>query len=396
MRILHFSSLYAPYYVGGAERVIEVLAAGLASRGFEVAVAHLAPQADSAHERDGVAVYPLAHRNPLWIEKLAGYPAPIRNANKLATLFNVLTTHDAAALIDHYRPDIVHTHSMVELPPFIWSKAKQRGVKIVHTLQDFDLLCIRAALFKDGHFCTRRHHACKAFSLLKKACHKAIDSVVGASRSILDIHRGYGFFDHIAEDHRHVVWNPAAFEVTAPEAQFRSGHMRFGFLGRIVPDKGIEVLLDACRTLSGANWELKIAGRAPRGEEGLRRRAEGMPVSFLGFVNPPDFFKEIDVLVAPILWSEPFGMTVVEALAAGVPVIGSRLAGVAEVLGSVESDWLVPPGDVPALAALMREIIQNGAPDVRSNPKIANVLLRTSHEYVVDRYVDVYNQLIGV
>ena len=66
-----------PLRLGGAERVVQSLAEKCAAKGHTVAVAHLAPKPMANNVRNGVEVYPLRHRNPLWIEESAKYPAPV-------------------------------------------------------------------------------------------------------------------------------------------------------------------------------------------------------------------------------------------------------------------------------------------------------------------------------
>lgn len=399
MKILHLSSVYAPHMVGGAERVVETLADGSARAGHEVAVAHIAPEPTVAGVRGGVAVHPLRHRNPLWIQDSARYPGPVRNLNKIATLFNLLTAHDLARVIDELRPDVVHSHSMVELPPMMWRAAKSRGAALVHTLHDYDLLCIRASLFKGDRTCDRLHAPCAAFSQVKKVFHRHIDHVVGVSRGVLDVHLAHGLFGHVPAERRHVIWNPVAASAAAGRAprQATGGvPLTFGFIGRLVPEKGLGVLLDACRQLAGESraWQLKIAGKAPGDDSALRERARGLPVEFLGFVNPADFFRDIDVLIVPAIWQEPFGLTVVEAYAAGVPVIGADSGGVAEIINTVDPTALVPAGDPTALARKMAAVLAGGVQSM-SRPDCSAVLARTAPEQVVEAYLRVYQQALA-
>ena len=390
MRILHLSSLYHPYRFGGAERVVQALAEGAAAAGASVGVAHLVPKRSPAFTHNEVDVFPLAHRNPLWIENSKRYPGLVRNANKVATLFNVLTARDAAAVIDRYAPDIVHTHSMTELTPWIWKRARERGKTIVHTLQDYDLLCIRGALFKDGRPCDKRHAACVLFSEVKRRYHTLIDHVVGISETVLDMHLERGFFDHLPPSCRQVIWNPVHDGDEAAPRQRAEGPLRLGFLGRLVEEKGIDLLIEACRQLPPGGWTLSVGGRAPDSDAALRRRAEGLPVTFDGFVETGRFLAGIDVLVAPVLWAEPFGLTIVEALAAGVPVIGSRLGGVGEILRDVEPGWLFPPGDIAALVSLIRGMIASPPGSPTDKPGYRSVMDRTARANVIGRYLDLY------
>ncbi len=167
----------------------------------------------------------------------------------------------------------------------------------------------------------------------------------------------------------------------------------FGYIGRLVPEKGVSVLLDACRQLPTSGWQLRVAGRAPNGDADLRAQAAGLPVEFVGFVNPAEFLAGIDVLVVPSIWQEPFGLTIVEAYAAGVPVIGAASGGVAEIVSAVDPSNLVPPNDPAALARKMAELLAGGVQALKP-PDSAAVLARTEPERVVDDYLRVYSQLL--
>jgi glycogen(starch) synthase len=388
MRILHLSSLYPPYSVGGAERVVEMLAEGTAAAGFEVGVAHLAPKRLQPERRRGVDVLPLAHRNPLWIEASAKSSSVMRKLNKIATLFNPLTTDDFATVLDAYKPEVVHSHSMVELTPRMWKLARDRGIKSVHTLHDYDLLCIRAALFMDQTRCEKQHLTCAVFSKVKQHYHDNIDHVVGVSRAILQTHLDFGLFQGISSERRHVVWNPVRPPPKATPKP-REGPYTFGFLGRLVPEKGIVPLLEACSAIEASGWQLKIAGKAPKDDGFLRERLRSLPIELMGFVDPAVFFQSIDMLIVPSIWLEPFGLTILEAYAAGVPVIGADIGGVAEIVGAVDPGALFPPNDAGALAIKMDGLVRRGRIKTLAGEYSA-VLQRTRPEHVVSQYLDIY------
>ena len=392
MRILHLSSLYPPQAFGGAEKVVQVLAEGTAARGIEVGVAHQVRDPSPAWQGNGVQVKPLGHRNPLWIEDSARYSGPIRNLNKIATLFNVLTASDFGRTLDAFKPDLVHSHSMSDLTPLMWKAAGDRKIPLVHTLHDYDLLCIRGTLYKDGRHCTPRHLSCAAFSQVKRLHHHAISHVAGVSRSVLQTHLDHGFFAHVPEEHRHAIWNPLrAITALAPRAGRKPfAPLTFGFLGRLVPEKGIEVLLEACRKLPREGWRLRVGGRAPKDSAALVQAAAGLPVEFEGFVDPASFLASIDVLVVPSVWLEPFGLTIFEAYIAGVRVIGSNIAGVAEIIGQIAPDSLFTAGDADALAQKMSEVMHAADPRRIPAAPLQAALARIRPDAVIDKYVDVY------
>jgi len=390
MRLLHLTSTYEPHVFGGAERVVRRLAEHQAAEGWQVGVTHLVPRPAVHHRLNDVDILPLQHRNPLWLEDSARYPGVVRKVNKVATIFNYRTARDFARVLADFAPDILHTHSMTELTPMMWSAANDRKIPIVHTLHDFDLMCVKATLFKDGIPCSPRHASCRLMSLPKKAPHRHIRQVVGVSQSILQTHLQQGFFSHLPQAARHVIWNPLP-SISSEARAVRSGPMTFGFLGRLVQEKGIDILLDACRILPGGDWQLRIAGRSPTDDSALRHRAQGLPVTFEGFVPSAEFFRGIDVLVVPALWSEPFGLTVIEALLAGVCVIGSDIGGVGEILRTIDESLLVPPGDVQALANRMTRCVASGRDQLGELRGLAALRMRTLPAYAAEKYKTVYS-----
>jgi glycosyltransferase involved in cell wall biosynthesis len=132
---------------------------------------------------------------------------------------------------------------------------------------------------------------------------------------------------------------------------------RIGFVGRLEPVKGLPVLLDAFAQLQ-CNATLVVAGDGPE-----RVRLDRLGVHWLGaldFEKVPGLLRALDVLVLPSvtippLHREQFGRVLVEAMAAGVPVIGSSSGAIPEVIG--DAGLVVPEGDPRALAAAIDQIL---------------------------------------
>lgn len=390
MRILHVGSLYPPGVVGGAEKVAAMLAEGQAARGYAVAAAHLVREDAGVHRLNGVEVTSLRSRNLLWIEDVQTRPRALTMANKLTQTVNLLAVRDFAEVFDRLRPHVVHTHSMVELPPLLWPAARRAGAAVVHTLHDYDLLCTRATLFKDGAPCAALHPSCRAMKAWKGVFARGLDAVAAVSQPVLDAHLAHGLFADLPAARRPVIWN--GVEVArAADRSGREGPFTFGFLGRLVPEKGLSVLLEACRRLASVpGWRLRIAGRAPVGLEAFEAQAQGLPVEFLGFAEPRAFLRSVDVLAAPSIWAEPFGLTVVEAFAAGVPVIGSDRGAIGELVGRVDPDWVVAADDPAALAERMARALAAGRAALPSPECFAPVLDAASPGRMIDAYLALY------
>ena len=140
-------------------------------------------------------------------------------------------------------------------------------------------------------------------------------------------------------------------------------HFRVGYAGRFVAEKGIDVLLHALHDLGGA-WQAELLGSGPdqpRLAELAQRLQIADRVRFLPWLpstQTVDYYRSLDVLVLPSRsrsnWKEQFGRVLVEAMACGVPVIGSTCGEIPNVVG--EAGLIFPEGDVAALRDRLRDL----------------------------------------
>jgi glycosyltransferase involved in cell wall biosynthesis len=190
---------------------------------------------------------------------------------------------------------------------------------------------------------------------------------------------------------REVAIVPPFLPRAGGEPKFRmSPGFHIGSLGRIVHEKGLDVLVRAFRSLDDPDARLLIAGdyKHVAGQSvihQLRELADGDPrIEFLGYLpddQVADFFASIDVFAFPSVNSlEAFGIVQLEAISAGVPVIASDLPGVRLPVLQSGFGFLVQPGDPEALLAAMQRtaITKFDPPDPA--PSIS-----------VDQYIEVFD-----
>ena len=140
-----------------------------------------------------------------------------------------------------------------------------------------------------------------------------------------------------------------------------------GSAGRIDTWKGVDVLLDAVPSLQAArpNVEVVIAGSGVQGKEGYAEQlaSRAARISGIHWLGPrtdvADLLADLDVFVLPSIQPEPFGLSLVEALASGVPAVATAHGGPVEILNRLGTDAgrLVPPGDPAALATATIELL---------------------------------------
>lgn len=143
------------------------------------------------------------------------------------------------------------------------------------------------------------------------------------------------------------------------------GTLRIGFAGTLVWHKGVHVLLDALRRLPAEGWELEVHGDPsvfPDYAADLRVRAAGLPVRFAGGYTSehgPSVFSRFDVLVVPSIWLENSPLVIHEAQMAGVPVIGSRIGGIPNLVRDEHDGLLFTAGDAADLARALQRVLDD-------------------------------------
>jgi len=141
-----------------------------------------------------------------------------------------------------------------------------------------------------------------------------------------------------------------------------NGHPTVLFLGRHEPRKGLDVLLASVAHLPG-DVRLWVAGDGPD-TDALKARYTSDRIAWLGRIDEDEKRSRLrgaDVFCAPSLRGESFGIVLLEAMAAGTPVVASALPGYAKVARDGADAALVPPGDPEALAAALTEVLTDPA-----------------------------------
>jgi glycosyltransferase involved in cell wall biosynthesis len=143
--------------------------------------------------------------------------------------------------------------------------------------------------------------------------------------------------------------------------------LTIGFVGRMLPGKGLNLLSEALGLLASEKWSLLVVGDGPERasfESSLAARHLLARTRFTGAVSyeqVPEFFKQIDLLVMPTETTErireQFGRVLVEAMAGYIPVIGSTCGAIPEVIA--DAGLVFPEGDSQALADAIRRMLSD-------------------------------------
>ena len=239
------------------------------------------------------------------------------------------------------------------------------------TLHNYRMLCLPATMLRDGRVC----ELCLGKTPWRGIVHACYRESVAGSAALatsLTLHQRLGSFDRVRvylalSEFVRRKYLTAGF---APErvivkpnfawdATLRSGPGEyFLFAGRLAPEKDVATVIEAVRK---ADARLVIAGTGPH-EASLRRRAP-RGVDFLGLVSPDrvqSLTAQARAVVVPALSYEASPMSVLEAFAAGVPVVANDVGALPELVEDGGTGLLVPPGDPRALGSCLRRLSDDG------------------------------------
>lgn len=162
--------------------------------------------------------------------------------------------------------------------------------------------------------------------------------------------------------------DPEPFKVNPVSLRNPSGKLRIGYLGSLIPSKGVHLLIEACLKLPADKFTFDIYGAAipydgfPNYEKELHQKAAPFSqVKFHGKYANQDIAKilsALDVVVVPSLWQENAPLTIEEAFLAKVPVVAARWGGMQERLAG-DGGMLFIPGQVDSLAETLQYLIDH-------------------------------------
>ncbi|HVO71736.1 MAG TPA: glycosyltransferase, partial [Aggregatilineaceae bacterium] len=225
-----------------------------------------------------------------------------------------------------------------------------------------------------------------------------VDHAIAGTQSAAEVWRARGYRGPLAVIPQFGI-DPDLFH---PPLHARTGAtFAVGFVGRLVEEKGGALLLDAVAQLDGA-WQLDIIGDGPQ-KPALLNQARRLGIAgrttfgTLPSMRMPGYYRGIDVLVVPSLtrptWKEQFGRVIVEAMACGVPVVGSSSGAIPDVIG--DAGLVFPEGDTGALADRLLQVLRSL--DLRHDLAARGrqrVLERYTQAQVAAQTVDVYHTML--
>jgi glycosyltransferase involved in cell wall biosynthesis len=261
-----------------------------------------------------------------------------------------------------------------------------------------------------GHFMARRYQKCIQCNTPELGLFGSLRSLFLtfprrwlARRATVNVGVSPHVTQRVSLPHTITIWNgvPATDLANGQDSAFDTHPLCFAYLGRLVAEKGLPVLLRASRDLASAGYDfrLKIVGDGPE-RPNLEKLADEYGLStrtvFVGFVPAseiPQALQGVAAVVMPSVWEDVSPLTAMEQMMAGRLLIASDIGG----LGLIANEGALkfPPGDSAALAIHMRWILDDPSRVLELKKKARLVALeKFTDQRMIAEHVELYQSLI--
>jgi glycosyltransferase involved in cell wall biosynthesis len=394
-RVILVNLFFTPQALGGAPRVVQnnldCFLDGDAKNEFEFAVVTTDFGSDGG--------------NRLRVENYRGCPvfriSPEKTSNQEWQPDQPEMGGIFREILNIFKPDLVHFHCIEVFSGAVVEECLRAGVAYVNTLHD-------AWWVSDWHFLTdSRDRVREPYEtypveppapismgesldrrrmlapLLKKS-----EAILGVSHAFTEIHKACGFDKAIA------VPNGAPPLTPAPRVPSASGRVRLAHFGGMSKFKGFFLVQAVLRQHRFENLELTVIDNSRQG--GAERRCiwGGTPVRIIGKTAPekmPELYAEHDVLLAPSLWPEPFGLVSREALSAGLWVVASDRGAIGEDVKPGVNGWVIDVSTPQGLLEVLSEIEAEPEKFLKSPPPTQ---LRSAQQQA-DEILQIYRRVLA-
>lgn len=395
MKILIINCFYFPNLIGGTENSIKILADELANRGNEVAV--FTTDANNkflVEEINNVRVYRSTGKNVYYTKEKKNRIKKF--VYKLIELRNYFVLTDLRKALNEFKPDVVHTNNLFNMSPYVLKYIKKNNIKIVHTIRDYWFMCPHSTLLNNkSEICENASFLCKIYRNYYRYLSKFADVVTAPSNFTLDLLIKNGYFKNskaicvsnaIDFNEEEVIKNISKREKND------NVEVNFLFIGNLHKSKGIEYLIETFKSINNKNIKLIICGKGQLEHYVKQAALADKRIIYKGAVYETDkknVLLESDVLIIPSIWYEPFGRVIIEAYKYGMPVIGTDMGGIPEVIDNNLTGVIVNAYNKSGLEAAIRYFSNR---DV-VNKHLCNIpkkLDKYSVKKQIDKFLEIY------
>ncbi|MDQ1266842.1 MAG: hypothetical protein QG635_1995, partial [Bacteroidota bacterium] len=321
-------------------------------------------------DSDGIKLYGVYNRPRFFLDE-AEPNREIRD-ERIVSLFK--------QALDEFQPDIVHFHNFLGLSFAIADEVKHYGIPSLFTTHNYHLIDPALYMFRPdlkpwdgtdffknsplpGLYPDKYNAYQKRSEKARSLINENIDITLAISTRVKDIFTEFGATpDKIAIVHQVPQWLNGLLD-EPPRHEGLHNPLRFGFIGSIIPHKGVHIIIGASRLIKPGTADFRIYGL---GNEEYRRHLINMDfnkiVYWKGAYNTnelPAIAGQLDAMIIPSIWEEGAGLVVLESLAMKLPVIGANIGGIPDFIHEGVNGKLYQYDSDKSLASTLNEIAAN-------------------------------------
>jgi glycosyltransferase involved in cell wall biosynthesis len=408
MRILSANKFY--YVYGGSDRYF-----------FEL---------NKLHEQAGHEVIPFAMKHPrnipspyskYFVSEVNYWdnPTPLE---KLQAAGRVLYSSEArrkiSEIIDQTHPDIAHIHLIYhQISPSFLPDLRKKSIPIIQTLHDYKPICPTYSMVANNEICERCKGKHFYHATLLRCNH---GSFIGSALSSTEmyLHHALRYYDlpdiYIAPSDfmrkkmiqygipaKKLVHVPNFIDINYAFEEKNIKKKQFIYVGRLVHIKGLSTLLDAMKILGLSDYRLIIVGDGPERPalENYIKKHNITNIEFVGYKNKDEvnqLLTQSQFSILPSIVYENCPLSILESMAVGTPVIGSRIGGIPELINDGVDGFLFEPKNPEDLAKKMFIMLSNSRATIEMG-RIAKLKVKQKYnpEIHYEKIIAIYDKLLS-
>ena len=320
-------------------------------------------------------------------------------------------------IVSDQNPDIIHYHNLVGFSISVTEEVKKLNKPAIYTSRNYWPICPRLYLYRDDlSLCTgpsedgNKCSSCigqmgetdgyaERLFMARRMLENNVIRHLAISNRARDIFVKNGYSEkHIYVLHQYPETLDWIWQKTGNLKQIKksfSKTLNVGFIGYVLPQKGVHVMAKALQIFKKEKIAGHIYGNGPTSYiKTLKDLDQNNLISFHGGYRPdelPEILEKLDIVVVPSVWEETQGVVVLEALAAKLPVIGSRIGGIPDFIKDEFNGFLVEPNDVNQLINVLNRIVS----EPKLLPKLqVNIQPPKSSQAYIEDLLRHYNEAI--
>lgn len=394
MKICFISNLYPPNVLGGAEIVVEKMAQSMSRMGHEVIVITTSPD-DNQHIIDeDVTIYQINSTKlyPTYKQTdVSGIKKPLWH---LFDLWNNKTLKRVKEILIEENVDIVHINNFKGLSLACFKAVKELKIPVVYESHDFSLICPRANLIRGNNtLCEKRNIVCNEYVYFqRKLLNDNVDLLISPSQFMIDKFKENKFFNNTP-----CVKIPLGVEYSANKTAKNYDTIDITYIGTLGKHKGVDILINAFKTIECENIRLHIIGKGYDENEFKELAGNDDRITFHGFVENSEimkFYELTNILVIPSICYDNSPLVIYESFSTGTPVIGSNIGGIPELIQDEFNGLLFDAGNSESLRKKLVKVIKDIELLKKFENNAFNSLPSDSMNLMINQMIKEYNKLV--